>query len=124
MGKGDGDTGFPKDLERTMKEELIISELQLLFSEKRTSLSMLRTGIAVLTIPLSFFTILVATSNYYNIFDPSALLFAIPFMVLSIVLIIFGAMLISRAMRKIKKYDKKILKLKKRDRLVNDLTED
>lgn len=36
-------------------------------AEKRTHLAELRTGIGILTIPMSLLTILIATSNYYNI---------------------------------------------------------
>ena len=112
------------DLESAMKEELLISELQLLYSEKRTSLSVLRTGIAVLTLPLSVFTVLVATSKYYNLLDPNTLAVAVPLMALTGVLMLFGAMLILRSLRRIKVCDRKISKIRKDDSLLNGLSED
>jgi len=124
MQRRDERSGVPADLEHTMKEELLISELQLLYAEKRTSLSILRTGIAVLTIPLSFFAVLVATSQYYNISNPSALMFAIPFMILCIAMITFGALLILRSFKRIKRCDVKIAEIRKQDSLLSDLTVD
>jgi hypothetical protein len=120
----DAQTGTVNDLEHTMKEELLISELQLVYAEKRTSLSILRTGIAVLTIPLSFFTVLVATSRYYDISDPSALIFAVPFMVLCLALITFGSFLILRSFKRIKRCDTKIAEIRSGDRLLRDLAAD
>ena len=43
-----------------------IGEVQLLLSEVRTALSLMRTGIAILALPLSVFSVLVATSRYYD----------------------------------------------------------
>jgi uncharacterized membrane protein YidH (DUF202 family) len=111
-------------IEQTMKEELLISELQLLYAEKRTSLSMLRTGIAVFGLPLSVFTVLVATSRYYDILNPSALSFAIPLIIITIILTMFGALLVTRALRRIRRCDEKISAMRKEDSVINDLTEE
>jgi uncharacterized membrane protein YidH (DUF202 family) len=122
---GTADTGVERDEHnRLLREELLISELQLLYAEKRTSLSILRTGIAVLTIPLSVFTILVATSNYYDILAASALPFAIPLIIVSISLVLFGAVLIFRAQRKIRACDRKIATINKKNNILADLEED
>ena len=115
--------GIENDLNHKIKEELLMSELQLLFAEKRTSLSVLRTGIAVLSLPLSVLTVLVATSRYYSILDPNTLPLAIPLMILAVVLIGLGAALIIRSYRNIRKYDKKIAKIRKEDRELDELTE-
>ncbi len=123
MKSEDDESGVAKGIERTMREGLLMNELQLLYAEKRTSLSFLRTGIAVFGLPLSVFTVLVATSRYYNILDPSTLSFAVPLIAISIIMMIFGAMLILRALKRIKKYDKKISEIRQEDSLINDLTE-
>jgi len=124
MKKTDEHHGIEDDLEHTMKEELVMSELKLLYAEKRTSLSVLRTGIAILMLPLSVFTVLVATSRYYNILDPGTLAFAVPLIVISLLLIIFGGMLILRSLRSTRRCDEKISIIRKEDRLANDLLKD
>lgn len=124
MKKTDGHLGIEGDLEHTMKEELVMSELKLLYAEKRTSLSVLRTGIAILMLPLSVFTVLVATSRYYNILEPGTLAFAVPLIAISLLLIIFGGMLILRSLRSTRRCDEKISIIRKEDRLANDLLED
>jgi uncharacterized membrane protein YidH (DUF202 family) len=124
MAVGDAAGHGVDEHNRLLKEELLISELQLLYAEKRTSLSILRTGIAVLTIPLSVFTILVATSNYYDILASSALPFAIPLIIVSVSLVLFGALLIFRAQRKIRSCDRKIAIINKNNKILGDLEED
>lgn len=123
MKKTDKHYGIEDDLEHTMREELVMSELKLLYAEKRTSLSVLRTGIAILMLPLSVFTVLVATSRYYNILDPGTLAFAVPLIVISLLLIIFGGMLILRSLRSTRRCDEKISIIRKEDRLADDLLE-
>lgn len=124
MAGSDGTGHDVNEHNRLLKEELLISELQLLYAEKRTSLSILRTGIAVLTIPLSVFTILVATSNYYDILAASALPFAIPLIIVSISLVLFGALLIYRAQKKIRVCDRKITTINKNNKILGDLEEE
>ena len=86
--------------------------MQLLLAEKRTSLSVLSTGITVLVLPLSVLSFLIATEKYYDAFNVMHLL--IPLLLLNIVLIILGAYLIIRSLRRMHHFDEiiKALKLK------------
>lgn len=91
-------------------DAIVINEVQLLLAEKRTSLAVMRTGIAVLALPLSVIGLLIATSKYYNIFN--ILHLVIPFGILNIGLITLGCYLITRAVIKMRGYDKHVHKLK------------
>lgn len=93
------------------QEGIIIGEVQLILAEKRTSLSTMRTGIAVLALPLSVFSVLVATSKYYDII--SVIHFMIPLVIICAVLATLGVYLIVRSIIKIHRYDKIILKIKR-----------
>jgi uncharacterized membrane protein YidH (DUF202 family) len=84
----------------------IESEISLLLAEKRTSLAVLRTAIALFTLPLSVFTILTATSKYYDPFESLHLIF--PLIIINSILIVFGLYLIFRSFMKIKKIDQGI----------------
>ena len=89
---------------------IVINEVQLLLAEKRTSLAIMRTGIAVLALPLSVIGLLIATSKYYNIFN--VLHLVVPFGILNLGLILLGCYLITRAVIKMRCYDKHIHELK------------
>lgn len=93
------------------KTDLIaMTEVQLILAEKRTSLAVLRTGIAVLALPLSILSVLIATSNFYDVFQ--VLHFLIPLGFLNITLILFGLYLIVRSLIRMIRYDRIILKIK------------
>lgn len=91
-------------------DSIVINEVQLLLAEKRTSLAVMRTGIAVLALPVSVMGLLIATSKYYNIF--SVLHLVIPFGILNVGLVTLGCYLITRAVIKMRSYDKHIHQLK------------
>ena len=74
-----------------------IGELQLLLSEVRTALSLMRTGIAILALPLSVFSVLVATSRYYDALK--VLGFLLPLATLCAVLMLFGVYLVLHSWR-------------------------
>ncbi|MEI9863740.1 MAG: hypothetical protein WDN00_04125 [Limisphaerales bacterium] len=86
------------------------NEIQLLLAEKRTSLSTLRVGIAVFVLPLSVFSVLIATSKSYELHK--VMLWLVPLMVLNIGLIVLGIYLISRAVIRIRHYDRVLDKIK------------
>jgi uncharacterized membrane protein YidH (DUF202 family) len=91
-------------------DSIVINEVQLLLAEERTSLSVMRTGIAVLALPLSVFSLLVATSKYY---DPlSVLHFLLPLALLSVALLLFGGFLVIRSARRIRRIDRLVHKIK------------
>lgn len=87
-----------------------ISEVQLLLSELRTALSLMRTGIAILALPLSVFSVLVATSRYYDALN--VLGFLAPLAALCAVLIVFGGYLIAHSWRKVRRIDRLIHRIK------------
>jgi uncharacterized membrane protein YidH (DUF202 family) len=101
-----------------LKKE-IQDEISLLLSEKRTSLALLRTAIAVFTLPLSVFTVLTATSNYYDPLESLHLL--IPLVFISSILVLFGLYLIIRSFKRIRKIDIRIEVLKKEKKNIEKL---
>lgn len=105
--------GAPSEEDRGAKSEgVLINEVQLLLAEKRTSLAVLRTGITVFALPLSVLSVLVATSKYYDVGQALAL-FA-PLLVICGGLIVLAVFLTHRAVRRIRRYDRGIQKLKKK----------
>ncbi|MGE0188915.1 MAG: DUF202 domain-containing protein [Steroidobacteraceae bacterium] len=87
-----------------------MNEVQLLLAEERTSLSVMRTGIAVLVLPLSVFSLLVATSKYYD--ASNVLHFLVPLALLCLALLLFGGYLVMNSMRKIRRIDRLIHRIK------------
>lgn len=88
----------------------LLNEIRVHLSEKRTSLSVLRTGLALFTVPISVFTILTAASKYYNLSD---VLYLFVFLIaICISLILLGAYLIVRSIRRIHKLDSVVKELK------------
>jgi len=100
-------------------DDVVISEAQLILSEKRTALSFMRTGIAVFALPLSVLSVLIATSRYYNFMNVLPLI--IPLLLLCVILIILGFYLIIRAMFKIRHYDRIITELKGKHSLLSEI---
>tara|TARA_R110002167_G_scaffold253594_1_gene459855 strand:+ start:379 stop:627 length:249 start_codon:yes stop_codon:yes gene_type:complete len=70
----------------------------------------LRTGISVLVLPLSVLSVLIATEKYYDVFN--VLHFMVPLLLLSLALIVLGAYLIIRAVKRLRHYDQLIHKIK------------
>ena len=88
----------------------LYNTVNLLLAEKRTSLAVLRTAIAIFTLPLSAFTVLVATSKYYEL--SNSLHFIIPLLIICSVLILLGIYLILRSFRRIKEIDHRVETIK------------
>ena len=91
-------------------DNVIIGEAQLILAEKRTSFSAIRTGIAVLALPLSVFSLLIATSKFYNVLH--VLYLAIPLIAVNAGLMGLGVYLITRAMVRIRRFDRLLHQLK------------
>lgn len=98
---------------------ILFNEIELLLAEKRTALSLLRTGIAVFALPLSVLSILVATSNYYDVM--SVLNILIPLLFLSLALVVLGGYLVVRAIAQIHHYDHLVLELKTKHSMLSKL---
>jgi uncharacterized membrane protein YidH (DUF202 family) len=99
--------------------EILFKEMELLLAEKRTALSLLRTGIAAFALPLSVFSVLIATSRYYDVL--SVLNILIPLLILSLALVILGGYLVVRAISQIRHYDHLVLELKTKHSMLSKL---
>ncbi|MEE9552743.1 MAG: hypothetical protein V3W18_00485 [candidate division Zixibacteria bacterium] len=97
----------------------IINELELLLAQKRTALSVLRTGITVILLPLSVFTVLLATSRYYDISKAWGI--AIPLGIACLTLFALGIYLIIRAALRIRRFDRVTERLLKHSEYLRDL---
>ncbi|MFQ5837815.1 MAG: hypothetical protein ACE5HJ_03430 [Thermoplasmata archaeon] len=104
------------------EESLHMDEIRLLLASKRTSLATLRTGIAVFAVPLSIVTALIATSQFYDVMAMLPLL--VPVLTLSAFLVGVGVYLVSHAVLRIRRYNKKVLEIEDRDALVRELVEE
>jgi hypothetical protein len=91
---------------------VIINEVQFILAEKRTALSTLRTGIAVFALPLTVFSVLVATSKYYSFIH--VIHFMIPLLILCASLVFLGFYLVLRSLSRIHHYDRLILDIKRK----------
>ena len=109
------------DEDKTETCSVAIGEAQLVLAEKRTSLAVMRTGIAVLVLPMSVMSILVATSKYYDVFSVLHLL--IPLGILTLVLIIFGAYLITHSIIRMRHYDRMMREIKGNHRIIERFIE-
>ena len=103
---------MPPEASPSDPEGVIINEVQLILAEKRTSLAAMRTGIAVFALPLSVLSILIATSKHYDVMG--VLHWLIPLLVICGAMIVLGSYLIIRAILRIHRHDRMILKLKKK----------
>lgn len=79
---------------------------------------MLRTGISVLVLPLSVLSILIATEKYYDIFN--VLHFMVPLLLLNLALIILGAYLVIRSVKRLRHFDQLIHKIKLKHSVIGE----
>ena len=91
---------------------MTFNEVQLLLAEKRTALSTMRTGIAVFAFPLSVLSVLIATSKSYDVHE--VMLWLVPLVLLNLGLTVLGIYLITRAVMRIRHYDRLIDALKRK----------
>jgi hypothetical protein len=98
---------------------LVMSEVQLLLAEKRTAFALLRTGVTVALVPLSMWTVLVATRSLWNPFDVLWLL--VPMMALAAALFLLGSYLVLHALERVRHVDRVMLGLRRKDTLLEDL---
>ena len=97
---------------------MVIGEVQLLLAEKRTSLSVLRTGISVLVLPMTVLSVLIATEKYYDVFNVMHLM--VPLLLISLALLVLGAYLVIRSIKKMLRYDKLIHQLKIKHSIIGE----
>lgn len=96
--------------EAEVSDAVAINLVQLLLAEERTAMSVMRTGIAVLALPLSVLSLLVATSRYYEAQNVLHLL--LPLGLLCLSLLAFGLYLVVLAVRKLRRIDRLVQKIK------------
>lgn len=97
-------------VELPIQANLVYDQIQLVLSEKRTALSTMRTGIAVFALPISAFSVLIVTSKYYE--ASRVLHWLLPLIVLNLGLVVLGCYLITIAVFRIRRYDRRIQELK------------
>lgn len=102
-------------------DSTIINEVQLLLAEKRTSLAAIRTGIAVLALPLSIFSVLIATSKFYDVLHVMSLL--VPLGIFNLAMLVFGVYLILHALLRLRRYDRLIQKIKQQHSVICEFIE-
>jgi len=100
-------------------DAIAISEAQLVLAEKRTALATLRVGIAVIALPMTIVSFLIATSKHYEAFH--VLHFLVPLVALNIILLVFGTVLIVRAIVQMRRCDHLIHELKKTHSIMGPL---
>ena len=88
----------------------ILDGISILFAEKRTALAILRSAFTIFVFPLSVFTLLVTTSQFYNNMESFHLI--TPLIIVCFVLIMIGVYLVYRSINRIIIIDKDIEKLK------------
>ena len=98
---------------------MTFNEVQLLLAEKRTALSTMRTGIAVFAFPLSVLSVLIATSKSYDVH--AVMHWLVPLVLLNLGLTVLGVYLITRAVVRIRRYDRLLDALKRKSRRLAEL---
>lgn len=93
--------------------------VQVLLAEKRTSLAVLRTGITVAAVPLSITTVLVTLSRFYSWLEN--LHFLVPMYVVLTGLLFLAIYLIGSAIRKIRRFDDMIQRVREESPIFRDL---
>ena len=107
--------------EETGSDNVIINEVQLLLADKRTSLAAMRTGIAVFALPLSVFSVLIATSRYYDVIK--VMHWLVPLLVLCGAMVVLGSYLIIHAIARIHRHDRLISRLKQKHSRIAEFLE-
>jgi hypothetical protein len=102
-----------------LDQALVLSEVQLLLAEKRTAYALLRTGLAVSLLPLSMWTVLVATSKLWDATKIWWLL--APALVIMIVLLVLGLHLMYDALQNIRHAERRIGALRHKSTILEDL---
>lgn len=99
--------------------KIVLGEVQLMLAEKRTAFALLRTGVTVSLVPLSLWTVLVATSKLYNPFQVLWLL--VPLMTVAAMLFGLGIWLVVHALQHLRHVDRVLDGLRSHDTLLEDL---
>ena len=89
---------------------IIMSQIQVLLSEKRTSLSVFRTGMVLLAFPISVVTVLTTTSGYYSTSDVWELLVFL--LAVCVTMVILGIYMILRSFKRVRRIDDRVDHLK------------
>lgn len=109
----------PEKRKLSIDQKLLMSEVQLLLAEKRTAFALLRTGVTVALVPLSVWTVLLATSRLWNVFEVLWLL--VPIMIIAVGLFGLGIYLIVHALDHLRHNERVMLGLRKSDTMLESL---
>lgn len=109
----------PQKKELVVDHKLVMQEVQLILAEKRTSFALLRTGVTVSLVPLSVWSVLIATSRLWSIWDVWWLV--IPLGIVTAAFFLLGAVLIFHAMEHLAHTDRVMMGLRQSDTLLEDL---
>lgn len=113
---------MPKRGREKRPETLLLSEIQVLLSEKRTFYAILRTGLAVVALPLSIIGFLIVSKEYHNLFDK----FWLGAIVVGFLLFVSlaGLFLVIKSGKKLKVIDGMIRDIEREDNRVDKLVID
>ena len=100
-------------------DALYTGQVQILLAEKRTSLALLRTGIAVSLVPLSIWTVLIATSRMWDLFQ--VLPFLVPVLLIALVLLAVGLRLVVHSLKHLAHVDRKLEELREKSEALQAL---
>jgi hypothetical protein len=105
--------------ELKLDQSLLMSEVQLILAEKRTYYALLRTGVSVGLVPLSLWTVLVATSKLW---DPFRVLWLLaPVMLVALALFGLGIYLVQHALRHLRHADVTLAALRSSNTMLESL---
>lgn len=105
--------------EMVVDHRLVMSEVQLILAEKRTSFALLRTAVTVSLVPLSIWSLLIATSAFWSWWDVWWLL--LPLLLIAAGLFALGTYLVVHAMQHLAHSDRVLMGLRASDTLLEDL---
>lgn len=100
-------------------QKLLLAEVQMLLAEKRTAFALLRTGVVVGMVPLSLWTVLLATSRLWNVFEVLWLL--VPLLAIAGLLFVLGVYAIWHAVEHWRHTERVLAGLRQADTLLGDL---
>lgn len=102
-----------------LDQRLLLGEVQILLADKRTSYALLRTGVTIGLVPLSIWTVLVATSSLWNPFQVMWLL--LPVMGIASLLFITGLYLVFHAWEHLRHTERVLRGLRRSDTMLESL---
>lgn len=104
---------------KILSEQLLLSEIQVLLSEKRTYYAILRTGLGIITVPLTVIIFLSATAQYHKLF--SYVWIGAVLIICLLAMSLFGVALFFYAQRKLRRLQKLIRIIENKNQRVDEI---